>query len=114
MSLKGSVPKTIVEPSQASTSKKKDITNTGTKAKRPKTSGGSSSSVKRTTTSEMKNELVPKTKQSSLSTRYYIFEFPHTFFLLPVVTYFTIIIDLVMWPYKLKFFAQIVNLFCFL
>merc|ERR1711971_733374 len=69
-SQKGSVPKTIVEPSQAPSSKKADgssppLLSTGAKAKRPKTSGGGAAgvgaSVKRTT-SEMKNDLAPKTK----------------------------------------------------
>ena len=36
---------------------------TGTKAKRPKTGGANGSSSVKRTTSEMKNELHPKTKQ---------------------------------------------------
>ena len=77
-SQKGSVPKTIVEPSQAPSSKKADgssppLLSTGAKAKRPKTSGGGGAagvgaSVKRTT-SEMKNDLAPKTKQVGLTGR---------------------------------------------
>ena len=76
-SQKGSVPKTIVEPSQAPSSKKADgssppLLSTGAKAKRPKTSGGGAAgvgaSVKRTT-SEMKNDLAPKTKQVGLTGR---------------------------------------------
>ena len=76
-SQKGSVPKTIVEPSQAPSSKKADgssppLHSTGAKAKRPKTSGGGAAgvgaSVKRTT-SEMKNDLAPKTKQAGLTGR---------------------------------------------
>ena len=79
-SQKGSVPKTIVEPSQAPSSKKADgssppLLSTGAKAKRPKTSGGGGggvagvgASVKRTT-SEMKNDLAPKTMQAGLTGR---------------------------------------------
>merc|ERR1712129_17033 len=76
-SLKGSVPKTIVEPSQGPSSKKADgssppLLSTGAKAKRPKTSGGGAAgvgaSVKRTT-SEMKNDLAPKTMQAGLTGR---------------------------------------------
>ena len=75
-SQKGSVPKTIVEPSQAPSSNKADgssppLLSTGAKAKRPKTSGGAAgvgASVKRTT-SEMKNDLAPKTKQVGLTGR---------------------------------------------
>ena len=75
-SQKGSVPKTIVEPSQGPSSKKADgssppLLSTGAKAKRPKTGGGAAgvgASVKRTT-SEMKNDLAPKTKQAGLTGR---------------------------------------------